>query len=43
MLELSPSKAIADYYAISMPTRMQLSGIFRYYMKKEQDERIDKA
>ncbi len=37
MLSLCPSKAIADYYAISMPTRMQLSGVYRYLMKKETD------
>ena len=38
MLEVSPSRAIADYYAISMPTRMQLSGVYRYYSKREEDK-----
>ena len=39
MLKVCPSKKIADYYAISMPTRMQLSGVFRYYKKREETEK----
>ena len=35
MLEICPNRKVADYYAISMPTRMQLRGVFRYYVKRE--------
>jgi len=33
--QITPNETIANYYAISNPTWMNINGIFRYYYKKE--------